>query len=419
MGREARQVDAARTDVLAGFAADAVLAEDLGLVLPVVEVGEDEPDGADVDVAHAMAAHQTEDRADVGAGPAAHAAEDLGEDGVLGDLGTAVVQEDHMHDLLAGGGGRAVARAVHEGDVRGQALGRGVARQHLQGRQGHIQRGHELVQTSQHHVHARQGGHHLGIAFIGDGAHAAVLGHGEVAAAHAHVRAQELAAQLHAGHLDQPLHVRVLRDAGGLGEVVGHLLPGKVDGRHDHVRGAFMPQLDDPFAKVGLVHHEAVGLQPSVEVDLLGGHGLGLDDVLDVVLFGDAGDDLVGVGGRGRPMHDDAALFRLGPELGIELFHVTAGVVLGVGDLPDEAAFVHFLEDGFAVGAVGHGKGVQRPAQEAVFQRAVDILVVCGYAAEFFAVRHGHPPEERYAVPAGRARPRRRCARCRRCGWGR
>lgn len=74
------------------------------------------------------------------------------------------------------------------------------------------------------------------------------------------VRRDELAAQLHAGHLDQLLDVGVLLFARGLGEVVGHLVARKMDGGHDHVGGAFMAQLDDPFAQVRLAHDQAFGL---------------------------------------------------------------------------------------------------------------------------------------------------------------
>ena len=242
-------------------------------------------------------------------------------------------------------------------------------------------------------MHTRQGGHHAGIALVGHGGHGPVFGHGEVAAADAHVRRDELAAQLHAGHLDQLLDVGVLLFARGLGEVVGHLVTRKMDGGHDHVRGAFMAQLDDPFAQVRLVHNQAFGLQRGIELDFLGGHGFGFDHPLDVVFLGDAGDDLIGFLGRGRAMHVHAALFRLLLELLVEFLHVLAGVVLGFGYLGDEAALVHFLEDGFAVGPVGHGKGVQSAAQKIVLQGLIDLLAVIG--KRFGGFMHGlSPPEE-------------------------
>ena len=384
---QAGQVDAAGADVLAGFAAHAVLAQHLGLVLAMEEVGQDQADGADVDVAHLVAAHQTEHGADVGAGAAAHAAEDLGEQRITGDLGTAVVQEDHVHDLLVVLTGAAFAGTGHEGGVRGQALGRSVTGQHLQGGQGHFQVGHQLVQAGDGHMDARQGGDHAGVAFVGHGADGAHFGHGEVAAGDAHVAVDELAAQLHTGHLHQTLDVLgILLDAGLLGEVVGHLIAGQVDGGHDHVRGTFVAQLDDPFTKVGLVHDEPFLFQVGVQLDFFSGHGLGLDDALDVVLAGDAGDDAVGIFGSGGTVHVHAALFGHTAELFVQFFHVLAGVVLGVGDLFDQAAFVHFLEHSFTVGAVGHGKGVEGTAQEAVLKGGINILAVirkgfgCGVA---------------------------------------
>ena len=166
-----------------------------------------------------------------------------------------------------------------------------------------------------------------------------------------------------------------------------------MDGGHDHVGGAFMAQLDDPFAQVRLVHDQAFGLQCGIELDFLGGHGFGFDHPLDVVFLGDAGDDLIGFLGRGRAMHVHAALFRLLLELLVEFLHVLAGVVLGFGYLGDEAALVHFLEDGFAVGPVGHGKGVQSAAQKIVLQGLIDLLAVIG--KRFGGFMHGlSPPEE-------------------------
>ncbi len=371
------QIDAARAYAFAGFAAHAVLAEYLGLVMSVEEIGQDEADGSNVDIAHLVSAHQTEHRADVGAGSAAYAAENLREQRILGDFTAAVVDKDHMHDFFAVGVGLAFSRAVHERDIGSQALGRGVARQHLKRGERHVEGGHQFVQAGNGHMHAGQGGHHAGVAFVGHGGNRAVFRNGEVASAHAHVGGDELAAQLYAGHLDQTLNVlRVLLHAGFPGEVFSHLIAGKVNGGHDHVGGAFMAQLDDPFPQVGFIHDQPLFFQIGVELDFLGRHGFGLDYPLDVIFLGDAGDDGVGFLRRGRAVDMYPAFFRLFLELLVQLFHVLAGVVLGVGNLRDQAALVHFLEDGFAVGAVGHGKGVQRIAQELVFQGLAKLLVI-------------------------------------------
>jgi len=271
---------------------------------------------------------------------------------------------------------RAGACAAHPGNVGGKALGGGVAGQHLKGHQGIVQLGNELVQTGNGNVHARQGRNHAGVAFVGHGRDRAVFGHGKVTAAHAHIGGDELAAQLHAGHLDQTLHVRILLDAGGLGEVVRHLITRKVDGGHNHVRRTFVAQLDDPFAKVGFVHDQAIAFQRGVQADFFGGHGLGLDHLLHFVFFGDANDHVVGFGCSGGTVHVHAALFSFGLELSVQFVHVLTGVVLGVGDLLDQRFLVHFLEHGFTVGAVGHGKGIKGTTQKFVVQGFVQFLMI-------------------------------------------
>lgn len=121
------EVDTARTDVLAGFTTDAVLAENFRLVMTMEEVRQDQAYGSDVDIAHLVPAYQTEHGADIGAGSAAYAAEYLGEKRILGYFTATVVHEDHMHDLSAVGVGLAFAGTVHERDIGGQTLGSGVA----------------------------------------------------------------------------------------------------------------------------------------------------------------------------------------------------------------------------------------------------------------------------------------------------
>ncbi len=100
------QIDAAGTDILAGLAVDAVLHDILGFFRSMEEIGEDQADGPDIDMAHLMAADQTVDRADIGAGTAAHAAEHLGKERVLGHFQPAVVENDEMDVLFLVGGRR-------------------------------------------------------------------------------------------------------------------------------------------------------------------------------------------------------------------------------------------------------------------------------------------------------------------------
>ena len=218
------QVDAAGADVVTGFAAHAVLAQVLCLVLAVVEVGEDEADGAHVDVAHLVAADEGEDGAHVGAGAAAHAAEHFLEDRILHILGTAVVKEDDVHALLALGGAEPFGGTGNPGHVGGDALGRGVAGQDLQSDHGLVDGGGQLVQANQHGVHAGHGLNHAGIALVGDCGDGAALCNGKVAAGNTHVTGNELAAQLHAGHLHKAVDVGLLLHLGHLGEILGDLV---------------------------------------------------------------------------------------------------------------------------------------------------------------------------------------------------
>ena len=137
-----------------------------------------------------------------------------------------------------------------------------------------------------------------------------------------------------------------------------------------------MAQLDDPFAKVGFVHDQAIAFQRGVQANFFGGHGLGLDHLLHFVFFGNANDQVVGFFGSGGTVHVHAALFGFGLKLRVQLVHVLTGVVLGVGDLLDQRLFVHFLEHGFAVGAVGHGKGIKGTTQKFVVQGLVQFLMI-------------------------------------------
>ena len=329
-------------------------------------------------MAHLVAADHAVDRADVGAGAAAHAAQDLGEERVLGHLASAVVEEDDVHLLLAAGSGQALVGAADPGHVGGDGLARGVLGHHAQDLQGVVQGAAELVDAGDGDVHAGQGGDQAGVALVGHQADGAGLGDGEVGAADAHVGFGVLAAQLAAGDLDQALDVRGLVLVGDLGEEFGHLVAGQVDGRHDHVARAFAAQLDDPLAEVRLDDFEVVLLQAVVEEGLLGRHGLGLDDLLAGVVLGDAGHDLVGLVAVLGPVHLDAVGLGLGLELGVELVQAGDAGVLDLGDLVDEGVHVVFTEGVGPADGVGRGELFHGAAQEGVVQSLAQLLVVIG-----------------------------------------
>ena len=374
---DARQIDACGAHVLAGFAAYAVLNQGAGLVCAVIQIGEREAHGADVHVAHLVAADETVHGADVGAGAAAHAAQDVLEGGILSDLETAVVEEDDVHFLAAVGTGGAFVGAGNPGDVGGDGLRGGVSGQHLQHLEGVGNGGNELFKTGEHHMHAGHGGHEAQVAFVGHGADEAGFGHGEVGAGNAHVGLHVFAAQFLAGHLHELLNVfPVLLNVGHVGEQVGHLIARKVNGGHDHVGRPFMAQLNDPFAEVGFHHAAAFLFEGVVEVDFFRRHGLGLDDVVAVVFLGDLGNDAVRFGAGGGEVHVHAALFSFGLELGEQLHHVLSGIVLDVGHFLDETVHVHARKNAGAVGLVFDGELVQRGAEELVVQRFLNLTVV-------------------------------------------
>ena len=61
-------------------------------------------------------------------------------------------------------------------------------------------------------------------------------------------------------------------------EEVGHLVAGLVDGGRDDVGGLLPGELDDVLPEVGLDHLDPGRLERRVQPDLLGHHGLALDD---------------------------------------------------------------------------------------------------------------------------------------------
>ena len=76
------------------------------------QIGQNEADGSNVDVPHAMTADQTEHGADVGARTAAHATQGLRQHRILQHLATAVVKKNHMHDLAFFRSGRSRNRTI-------------------------------------------------------------------------------------------------------------------------------------------------------------------------------------------------------------------------------------------------------------------------------------------------------------------
>ena len=162
--------------------------------------------------------------------------------------------------------------------------------------------------------------------------------------------------------------VRVLQRAGDLGEEFGHLLAGEVDGGHDHVRRAFVAELDDPFAQVGLRHLEAFLFQVVVEEGLLRGHGLALDDLLDPVVFGDAA--MISLASWAVlatcTLTPAASAWALNASKSSSRWGMAC--ILALGDLLHQGVHIHAGKGLGAAFRVGHGEVVHGGAQELVVQ---------------------------------------------------
>ena len=121
-----------------------------------------------------------------------------------------------------------------------------------------------------------------GVSFIADQSQGPGFGNGQIGAADAHVRGQKGRTEFFSGHLDHAVDVlQVNRRFRDLAEKGSHLLPGKVNGRHDHVGRAFLPQLNDPFPEIGFGHFETLCFQMIIQMGLFRGHGFGFDNGLN------------------------------------------------------------------------------------------------------------------------------------------
>ncbi len=223
--------------------------------------------------------------------------------------------------------------AADDGDITGEQLSGGTLGQGGEDGRDVLKVLDQFFQPDNRDVDARQGGDQAGIAFVGDDDDAAGVGDGDVCAGDAHVSVEKLGAQLAAGELDQLGDVGLLTLLDILAENLGNLLLGHMDGGHDHVRGALAGKLNDPLAQVGLVHFNAGLFQMLVEMNLLRGHGLGLDDALDAALLREAEDVILyGLGIAGAEDLGAAGLGGAGKLLG-QFVKVRRGGRLDLGNL--------------------------------------------------------------------------------------
>ena len=73
------------------------------------------------------------------------------------------------------------------------------------------------------------------------------------------------------------------------------------------MRRSLAGKLDDQLGQVGLERLDPCSAQRLVQTDLIGGQRLDLDHLLRLVTSDDSGDQLVGLGGVTRPVHDTAS----------------------------------------------------------------------------------------------------------------
>ena len=153
-------------------------------------------------------------------------------------------------------------------------------------------------------------------------------------------------------------------------------------GDHD-VAGHVVGQLDDHLGEVGLASADALFLQELVEVGLLGGHGLDLDDLVDALGLDDVRDDAVGLVLVARPVDDAAAGGHVALEFLKQLGHAGGDLELdGLGGAAQVFPVRHFCDALGALGADGAGGVAQVAAHLGVGQRLVGALGEGGAPAE-------------------------------------
>ena len=171
------------------------------------------------------------------------------------------------------------------------------------------QRGTQLLDAHDRDQRLGQGQAHPAVALGLDDHHGPGLGDGEVRARDRHLRSQELLPQVEPrGLRERPRLVGQVgrggaSDAGHLAlEDVADLAPVAVDRRDQDVRRQVAPELDDELREVRLPGGDALARERLVELDLLGGHRLDLDDLVGAGVAHDPGHDRVRLGRVARPV---------------------------------------------------------------------------------------------------------------------
>ncbi len=279
-------------------------------------------DGAGIHAAVGVAAGLAVDRADVEAGAATDAAEDLA--AVAGQhFCTAVVDEDDVRLLravrLAGGFG-----AADELVVNGELLAGARATDQVEEEPEVAVGGDEFFDADYRDVDFIGRYAEAGVAFVRHEHDTAALSGDEVATGQADVSIDVFLAEVFAGAAGDGCRVVVIVLADALTlECLGDTAAVFVHDGRDDVGRVIVIKLQDEFAKVGFDDFLAVLLEVFEHVDLFGHHALGFDHALGAVLLHDAEDagvDRVIIDGE---VHLDAVALESGFglfEVGVEMF---------------------------------------------------------------------------------------------------
>ena len=199
-----------------------------------------------------------------------------------------------------------------------------------------------------------------GVAFVGHEDDAPAFGGEEVGAGDAGLGAEVFFPEEGAGLAGEGFGVVAGLAVGGdafFPEGGGDLAAVLVDDGLDDVGGGVAVELDDEFAEVAFEAFDAVFFEEGIEVDFLGGHGLGLGEAGDPVVPEDAEDGLAGVLAGGGEVGVDAVAFEGGGGLPEVVAEVVEGVLLDLSGEVAEAvgALVVGEEDGLALVVSGGG----------------------------------------------------------------
>ena len=210
-------------------------------------------------------------------------------------FGAAVVEQDQIELVRPINFARPPGTA-HERRVNGHRLSRGAAPQDGQENRQILRPRNDLLNAGDRNVDFRRRMGQPRVALIFDHHHGSRIGYHEVRAGDPDVRVEELLPQDAA--CDHRLIAGLgLRAAQLLLEYASHVMPGVMQRWGDDVIGPLIGELQDVLAQIGLDGFQIVGLEPRVQVDLLGRHRLRLHKQFRALLFGERQDEIGDLGG--------------------------------------------------------------------------------------------------------------------------